>query len=458
MRDLNLKSSRGTEFTGKIAYVIITALILQSLTGCGVSSLIPGDADQPERPPLVREAEDRSGSIKVIDVNGDEHEASVSVIEESEAEDNGAALPAENPAQAARDLIGAGAGEEGFAYSELDESAQNCYMEIYSILQDMHEKVELTSRDTDEIDLAFRAVMVDHPEIFYVKGYSIGKYMSGSELRKIVFSGTYTLNKKEADSKREEVENYVQRCLASCPSGAGDYEKIKYVYEYLIKNNEYVPDAENNQNILSVVEGGRTVCQGYTKAMQLILSRMGIFCTLVNGKACGQNGVPSREDLSNAENAQWGGHVWNIVRCNGMYYNVDVTWGDAVITLQSDDGSLSKDIDVSYEFFLVDDAILDETHDPEPVVDMPSCTSMEDNYYVHEGLYFTQVDPDRFARAFEAAYASGQTHIFLKADSPETFSKMEKHLFNDQRIFEYMGKANVKYVEFPERNLMMISL
>ena len=461
MRAWNLKNSQGTKLTVKIAYVIITSLILGNLCGCGISSLIPDAEDNviTQEQPLIPKSDDagsHSGSIKVIDVDGDVHETSVDVIEESEAEDNRASLPESNLAQSARDLVMHS--EDGFAYTELNESARNCYLEIYSILADMLEKVELSSRDTDEIDLAFRAVMVDHPEIFYVKGYLIGKYMSGSELRKIVFSGTYTLSKKEVESKREEVENYVQRCIASCPAGAGDYEKIKYVYEYLIRNNRYVPDSENNQNILSVVENGQTVCQGYTKAMQLILGRMGVFCTLVNGKACGQNGMPSREDLSNAENAQWGGHVWNIVRCNGMYYNVDVTWGDAVITLQSDDGSVSQDIGVSYEFFMVDDATMEETHESEPVVRMPRCNSMQDNYYRHEGLYFTAVDPEQFVRAFEAAYASGESCVFFKADSPDTFSKMEKHLFNDQRIFEYMGKTNVKYVEFPERNLMMISL
>ncbi len=106
----------------------------------------------------------------------------------------------------------------------------------------------------------------------------------------------------------------------------------------------------------------------------------------------------------------------------------------------------------------MDDASLLETHEPKPVVSMPKCNSMEDNYYHHEGLYFTDIDPDQFTRAFESAYASGETYMFLKAASPEVFSKMEKHLFNDQRIFGYMGRTNVRYVEFPDRNLIMISL
>ncbi len=447
-----MRNFRETKPFKTIAYVIITASLFQNLCGCGVSSPLEKAREEnvsAEKPP--------SGSIKVIDMNGDVHETSVSVIEESEAEDEAAdALPSASLAQIAQNLTYAT--DASFAYSELSESCQNCYREIYAILYDMLDHVELTSTDPDEIDLAFRAVMVDHPEIFYVKGYSIGKYMSGNTLRKIVFSGSYTHTPDEVATKREEVEAYVDKVIAGCPEGADDYGKIKYVYEYLIRHNEYITESENNQNILSVVEKGETVCQGYTKAMQLILNRMDVFCTLVNGQACGRNGVPDANELSNAANTEWGGHVWNIVKCNGMFYNVDVTWGDAVITLQNDDGSLSRDIEVNYEFFLVDDASLLETHEPKPVVSMPKCNSMEDNYYHHEGLYFTDIDPDQFTRAFESAYASGETYMFLKAASPEVFSKMEKHLFNDQRIFGYMGRTNVRYVEFPDRNLIMISL
>ena len=435
------------------------------LSGCDVDAIISGDK-KPGGIKLQNDIDDvpgdsgsssSAGAIQVIDVNGDVHETEVSVIEAGEDEDNNSTtLPERSLAQVAQNL--SLSNEKTFAYSELSESGRNCYTEIYAILDDMLEKVELSSRDTDEVDQAFRAVMVDHPEIFYVKGYSIGKYMSGNILKRIVFSGTYTLPKDVVASKREEVEAYVSDVIAGCPSGAGDYEKIKYVYEYLIRHNEYVPDSENNQNILSVVENGRTVCQGYTKMMQLILGRMGIFCTLVNGTACGANGVPDSAELANAKDTEWGGHVWNIVKCNGLYYNIDVTWGDAVITLMKDDGTLSRNVDVNYEFFLVDDATLDETHDPKPVVPMPYCNSMEDNYYRHEGLYFTDINSDQFYRAFESALSSGETVMFLKASSDDVYQKIKHHLFDEENIFKYIGRTNVRYVEFADRDMIMISL
>ncbi len=434
-----------------IAYVTLIAVAATALSGCNkITDVINGEKDKITASPTP-------GAIQVIDKNGDVHETSVDVIDAAEAEDEDSnALPARSLAEVASNL--SFSEDSNFAYSELDDSCRTCYMEIYAILSDMLEKVELSTLDTEEVDLAFRAVMVDHPEIFYVKGYSIGKYMNGNVLKKIVFSGTYTMPKDKAQAASQRVDDYVQRVIDNAPRDAGDFVTIKYVYDYLIRNNEYVLDSENNQNILSVVDNGKTVCQGYTKAMQLILNRMGIFCTLVNGKACGRNGVPDAEELKDSQNAEWGGHVWNIVKCNGMYYNVDVTWGDAAITLMNTDGSLTSDIDINYEFFLVDDAELIGTHDPEPVVRMPKCNTMEDNYYNHEGVYFTKIDPDQLYRAFESAYASGETHVFLKAASADVFKALKIHLFDDQNIFEYLGRTNVRYVEFAERNLIMISL
>ena len=429
--------------------------MLSFLCGCDAADILDATAKKTE----VIDAGNPTapGPIKVIDINGDIHETSVDVIEESEEEDNTSnPLPDRSLAQVAQNL--SLSDEANFAYSELSESGQTCYREIYAILSDMLTKVDITSKDPDEVDLAFRAVMVDHPEIFYVKGYSIGKYMSGNTLRKIAFSGTYTMTKEVADKKREAVEAYVENVISNVPQDGNDYDKIKYVYDYLIRHNKYVVGSENNQNILSVVENGITVCQGYTKMMQLIMQRLGIFCTLVNGKACGRNGVPDSEDLADAQNAEWGGHVWNIVKCNGMYYNMDVTWGDAAITLMNNDGTLSNDIDVNYEFFLVDDASMMQTHDPEPVVTMPRCNSMEDNYYNHEGLYFTRVDPDQFYRAFDSAYARGESLVFIKASSKDVYDDIKRHLIDEQNVFEYIGRTNVRYVEFDERNLIMISL
>ena len=91
------------------------------------------------------------------------------------------------------------------------------------------------------------------------------------------------------------------------------YEKIKYIYETLIRQVEYQEDSGQNQNIRSVFLEGKTVCMGYSKAAQYLLNRMGIFCTLVTGTVNGDR--PSS-------------HAWNLVKIGEEYYFMDVTWGN----------------------------------------------------------------------------------------------------------------------------------
>ena len=398
----------------------------------------------------LRVGNNSSNHIDVYSTAGDLLETEISVIDATNEEDSSDEILASS-----LDNVDTNKGVNNFcyAYSMLNDSEKLAYREIFSILDDLLEDVILTSKDVDEIDKAFKSVMVDHPEIFYVKGYSIGKYMYGDTIDRISLSGTYTLSKQEVADKKREIENYITRVIDNAPL-RDDYSKIKYVYEYLVHNNVYLESSVNNQNILSVVENGETVCQGYAKMTQLLLNRMGIFCTLVNGEACGNNGVNTGKTLSN----EWGAHVWNIVKCDGDYYNVDTTWGDAAFTLIDPDSSDAPVIDINYEFLLVDDAALKGTHRPKPVVDMPKCNSLLANYYVKEGAYFENVNEEQLRNIFDRAYMTGQSPVYLKASNDMVYEELVDYLIREQGIFDYISQSNVKYVEYAERRMMLVSL
>ena len=137
--------------------------------------------------------------------------------------------------------------EEGYAYGKLSKQEQELYLEIRDALVQFQEDVRLSSCDKEEISHVFQCVLNDHPEIFYVEGYTYTEYTLGDILKKITFSGSYRFNQTEIAEKQKLIDNYVNQCLAGMPEDADDYTKVKYIYEYDINLSEYDAQDQHNQ-------------------------------------------------------------------------------------------------------------------------------------------------------------------------------------------------------------------
>lgn len=309
-----------------------------------------------------------------------------------------------------------------YAFSVMDSSLQQLYVEIYTILTKQAADIIVTSVSVSDIDYVFQCVMNDHPEIFYVKGYTYTKYSVEDETRRIAFSGTYTMNADEIAAMQTAIEDYADACISGMEDTQDDYRKVKYVYEYLVNHTEYNLEAKENQNICSVCVYGESVCQGYAKTMQYILNRMGIPATLVIGS------VDTGE-----------GHAWNLVSIDGDYYYVDPTWGDAYYQLDENSEQMESDIpSINYDYLCVTTEQLCTTHVIDNIVPMPQCISMKDNYYVREGAYFETYQRDMVQRLFEESYEKESAYVTLKCASENVYTEMEKDLITDQTVFSFL--------------------
>ncbi|MDE6749645.1 MAG: hypothetical protein K2K21_11395 [Lachnospiraceae bacterium] len=327
---------------------------------------------------------------------------------------------------------------DAYAYNKLTKEEQNVYLEILFSLLEFEENVELSSLDNSEISYIFQCVLNDHPEIFYVNGYSYTQYTLADIPKKLTFTGTYSMDKEEVEKKQVLINNYVNQCLAGIPEGADEYETVKYIYEYLIEHTEYDASVKDNQNICSVFTDGRSVCQGYAKATQYLLQQAGMCAELVLGR------------VSSGE-----GHAWNLVKIDGNWYYVDTTWGDASYRTENGEEVFpeQKVPAINYDYLCVTTAQIATTHIIDNVVELPQCTSMDANYYVREGLYFTEVDEEKLTGIFNDGYDKGSAYVTLKCASKEVYDEMCEKLINNQEIFHYLDCPDgiVSYTDSDEQ-------
>ena len=118
--------------------------------------------------------------------------------------------------------------------------------------------------------------------------------------------------------------------LAEELKGKNDYQTVKNVHDYLIENFEYDQRMEmGNHTDIDGFRDGIMVCSGYALSAYYILNSVG---------------VKTRTVIGCSDNSGKLNHMWNIVKLDGKWYNLDITWDDM--------GGDKK----SYQYFLKNDA------------------------------------------------------------------------------------------------------
>lgn len=340
-------------------------------------------------------------------------------------------------------------GGTAFAKKKLTEAEQLWYQDMEQILGNMQEKVKLSDAglkaglDETDVDWIFQCVLDDHPELFYVEGYSYTKYTRGNKTVAIEFTGTYNQDEDTVYTRKQEIEAAVTEVLKGVGQLEEDYEKIKYVYEFLIENTDYNLESEDNQNIYSVFVNRSSVCQGYAKAFQYLMYRLDVECALVQGKVT-RTGE---------------GHAWNLVRSAGAYYYVDATWGDISYESNSEsdpeegDGQSVSDNGqtdektlpgVSYDYLCVTTEQLTKTHQPAEPESLPECKAQRDNYYVREKAFFTEYNEEQLAELVDRKLAEGSNAISLRCSSEACYKEMYEALIDRQEMFTYLAGSEIQ--------------
>lgn len=330
-------------------------------------------------------------------------------------------------------------GHSTYAYGCLSEAQKIWYQNMNAVLSKRSDIPAVLSTEGMEeglgeadIDLIFQCVLLDHPEYFYVEGYEYTAYSSLGELTGIELRGTYNLSLEDCLERKELMDAVVIELVDKLPESATDYEKVKYVYETIIYQTRYCMDAPDNQNIYSVFVGRESVCQGYAKATQYLLNRLGVECTTVFGS------VNSGE-----------GHAWNLVEVAGEYYYLDTTWGDASYLARNPADKEPRLPDINYDYLCITTSQLENTHTIDHPLELPQCKARDNNYYVREGSFFESYDEEQLNAVFGRAKQEEKGYVTIKCSEASVYNLMLQKLLQNQGIFAYVEESceTIAYIE-----------
>lgn len=271
---------------------------------------------------------------------------------------------------------------------QLSESQRRAYELILTGLLAMEKVIMLEGLvlSTEDVRKVMYAVIEDNPGIFWVHRRKYDYAAGSTETHITGVIPQYCMDSAERQRRQEEIDEACACFLEGITQDTGDYEAALMIYERMALELDYdslALEAEKRRSknamddlpddlrsIYGALVLKKAVCAGYARAYMYLMQQLGIECMYVRGDCSGE-----------------GRHGWNIVKLEGDYYHVDVTWGDYSNTDPAKSGE-----DYGYEYFCVTDRdiLMSRTIDSEPRV--PGCTATACNYFVRSGLYFESYD------------------------------------------------------------------
>jgi len=243
--------------------------------------------------------------------------------------------------------------EGRFYYNRLSDVEKKAYDRIISKIYEMPDEVYIPRLDDKQLDTVFAAILRDNPDIFFT-----GRQVSRREIGfGLLCSIDYIFTKEEYEVRKAELDAVCDEVIASLSDPDDEWQTELEIHDYIIGNCSY--DIAENNHVYSSAYGalvnGEAACEGYSKAMQLLLDRAGIENYVICGDATNQDG-------------ETGPHMWNIVKINGDFYHLDCTWDDP-----KGDGS------ENHLYFNVNDETISKTHSG--FLSDFECTATAENYY-----------------------------------------------------------------------------
>lgn len=323
-------------------------------------------------------------------------------------------------------------------YLSLDEVEKRLYDAAYTTLCANETSFKLIGIDISSFAAAYRSTLAqfinDYPEFFWLNGYIEYETVraSNSDTGHITITfGVYDYwNDHDLAKAKNDLKNALDAVVLEANALPDDYQKAKFVHDYIIGSNSYdfaayelgdAINAETEARVSSAygaLVSGDIMCAGYARAFDLIMHELGYESIFVSGEADG------------------GSHAWNLVLLGEDFYHIDLTWDDL-------DGDHAE---ARYNYFCLTDEEISKTHKIDEGFDYPEATATEYNYFVKEEMlldYYSFAAVTKLAKKY-----NGEGLFAFKCYDAKVMADAVEELVQNNMIFKLAGFENVESFQY----------
>ncbi len=288
----------------------------------------------------------------------------------------------------------------------------------------------------EEIADIYREIIFEQSEVFWVDPYYceyvINEY---KDEYTVSIKPRYTIEKDNKEYMKGRLDQILDDVTTKASAKSTDFEKILYVYDYILSNCYYdtsiIEDdnfSSTDINVYGCLIDGKTVCSGYTLAFDAIMKRLGFECGVE---------FNTYDDFSILT-----GHVWNYCKIEDEYYYFDLTWDDTGF----DSEEYKQYLDYSYMYFgITKDELSKSNFTLSSDAKTPLCNGTKYNYFTYNGYSLAEYD---YESAKEAMLKqTTENYVALRFDSYSELLEAETDLLTNGKIYSvYPDKEAIKYV------------
>lgn len=305
-----------------------------------------------------------------------------------------------------------------FFRNKLSPIEQVAYDYLYSGFIAHKTNIKIPNIAIEKIQNIFQNVIFDNPIIFFVESATyqiINKDYCNMVIPK------YRFDKNEINATINAISNKIKNFLDDCRN-LDELSKEEKVHNYLVNNVVYDYDFKQSSfECVGPLLFGCGVCEGISKAAKLLLDLLGIPSLIVIGKST-QNIL--NDDL----------HAWNIVKVNGSYNHLDITFD---ITLMAWNVIRYDYFNLSDDEILLDHTILTKN--------VPRCSLSRSYYKMNNMIIYMQKD---FNSYLKTHLSNGNKDVIFKLPNAKNFEIVKNKVFKFTHYYlmnNYQGYINYQF-------------